>query len=422
MLKKIAGTTFTRIVNAIIALLIVIIAAKNLGTEQYGSISLLLVSIALIILINNFIGGSALVYLSTRVNNLNLIIPSYIWAFLASLIGTLLISVFKFIPDDLKIHLFILSILQSVNTIHSSILLGHKKIKEVNILSFIQALSFLILFYILIFIYDEKNIFSYVKSLYISYTLPVIIGFIFVYRFLDSKDTRLISKSTILQILKLGKYFQLANIAQFFNYRLNYFIIESFLGRSALGIYSAGNQLAEGMWLVSKSISMVQYSHISNSNNTDYQKNLTIRLIKLSFVVTLLMLIVLLCIPENIFILLLGKDFVDIKLIIAGLSIGIISVALSTLFSSYFSGIGKPKYSSIASLIGLAATIILGFTLIPRYGIVAAGIIASIAYLLSVIYQIVVFIKISKTTFIEFIPNKTDFNYLKSEFETFRKK
>ena len=70
----------------------------------------------------------------------------------------------------------------------------------------------------------------------------------------------------------------------------------------------------------------------------------------------------------------------------------------------------------------LAATIILGFTLIPKYGIVAAGIIASIAYLLSVIYQIVVFIKISKTKFIEFIPNKADYNYLKSEFETFRKK
>ncbi len=417
MLKKIAGTAVTRLIIAIFSFLIVIIAAKHLGSEQYGSISLLLIGIALTLLINNFMGGGALVYLATRENNIKLLIPSYIWAFFTAIIGTLLLVWANKIPEELKFHLLALSLIQSFNSINTHTLLGHEKIKEVNILSLLQTTSFFITFCILIFIIKNNTFSSYIISLYISYLLPFITGCYFIKKLLTSVTMSLFSFKITLRIFNYGKYIQLANLAQFFNYRLNYYIIEFFLGRSALGVYTAGNQISEGMWLVSKSMSMVQYSRISNEKDIDYARLLTIKLLKFSFIITLLIILVALIVPANVYIAMFGEDFSMIKLIIISLGVGVLSIALSTLFSSYFSGTGKPYHNTIASIIGLLVTMSLGFTLIPKYGIIAAAIIASAAYLSSVIYQIIVFIKISNSKFKEFIPQKNDFIYIKSEFQ-----
>ncbi len=415
MLKKIAGTVATRLIIAIFSFLIVIIAAKYLGAEKYGSISLLLVGIALTLLINNFIGGGALVYLATRENNINLLVPSYIWAIITAIIGTLLLIWAKKIPEELKIHLLVLSLIQSFNSININTLLGHEKIKQVNIISLVQTISFFIVFCILIFLIKANTFSSYIISLYVSYSLPFITGCYFLKEILVSFPNRIFSFKITLRIFNFGKYIQLANFAQFFNYRLNYYIIEFFLGRGALGVYTAGNQISEGMWFVSKSMSMVQYSRISNEKDIDYARLLTIKLLKFSFIITLLIILTALLIPSKVYIMLFGEDFSMIKLIILSLGVGILSISLSTLFSSYFSGTGKPFHNTIASIIGLVVTLTLGFIFIPKFGIIAAAIIASTAYFSSVIYQIIVFIKTSNSKIKEFIPHKDDFIYLRSE-------
>ncbi len=91
-------------------------------------------------------------------------------------------------------------------------------------------------------------------------------------------------------------------------------------------------------------------------------------------------LIVLLLVPESVFTF-FGKSFSGTRLIIGGLSVGIISNALSMMFSHYFAGLGKPKYNTIGSSVGLVFTLALGFWLISSYGIMGAAITASCSYL-----------------------------------------
>ncbi len=417
MLKKIIGTVGTRLITAIINFCIVIAAAKYLGAEQYGNISLLLVNIAFSILIHNFIGGGALVYLASRENNTKLIVPSYIWAIIVAIGFTVLLVFIHKIPEELKYHFLALAIVISFNGINNNILLGHEKIKEVNILSIIQVSTFFISFITFVFILNNKTILSYIISLYISHTLTFFTSIFFLKKLNTSFSfsSGLLSIKTTLRIFNFGKYIQLANIAQFFNYRLNYYIIDFFLGKAALGIYTAGNQISEGMWLISKSISMVQYSRISNTKDYDYAKSMTVRMIKFSFIITLLIILLALSIPSQVYVTIFGDDYAIIKMIIMSLAIGILSIALSTLFSSFFSGIGKPHHNTISSVIGLVVTASLGFTLIPRFGIIAAGLVASAAYFSSVVYQVIVFAKISNSKIKEFIPNKFDIQYFKTE-------
>lgn len=64
----------------------------------------------------------------------------------------------------------------------------------------------------------------------------------------------------------------------------------------------------------------------------------------------------------------------------------------------------------------LAATLILDFTLIPTYSFLTAGVTTSIVYLLGVICQTIVFIKILKTKVIDLAA----YYNIKSEFKIFR--
>jgi len=103
-----------------------------------------------------------------------------------------------------------------------------------------------------------------------------------------------------------------------------------------------------------------------------------------------------------------SKEFGEIKIVIISLAPGVIALAANTIFSHYFSGTGQPRYNLIASLCGLAVTVPALILLIPAYGLIGAGLSASLAYTASVVYQLVVFKRITKTAFKSFLITKED--------------
>jgi hypothetical protein len=72
-----------------------------------------------------------------------------------------------------------------------------------------------------------------------------------------------------------------------------------------------------------------------------------------------------------------------------------------------------------ASLIGLIATVALGFWLIPTYGMLGAGFTASASYLVTVLYQGYEFCKRSGTNLGEFMPKQHDFQSVQDEIQAF---
>jgi O-antigen/teichoic acid export membrane protein len=168
-----------------------------------------------------------------------------------------------------------------------------------------------------------------------------------------------------------------------------------------------------------KSVSMVQYSKISNTGDTEYAKTLTLRFVKFVFVVTMLMLIVLLLLPDTFFMFVFGKEFNGLSRIVQSLALGILSMSVSMIFSHFFSGTGRHYHNTISSGIGLVFTLTLGFTLIPRMGIVGAGITASASYTASVCYQFVVFLRITKTGLSHFRITREDVSFLRDELKRF---
>jgi O-antigen/teichoic acid export membrane protein len=414
MLKKIIGTAGSRIIIALITLSIVVINARALGKEGVGEIALIVLGITIILLISNFVGGGALVYLIPRHDPFKLIVPAYAWAFLSSVTGAFILSFFKLIPVEYTSHVMFLSLFQALGATNLTFLLGKEKIKQYNLIMVVQFVLVIIILALLIYAFKKVEVLSYVYALYVAYILTFILSFISIRKFIKITNFNGFDE-VLIQMFKFGSYVQLANLLQLMNYRLAYYIIEKYLGKASLGIFDTGNKVSEGLWLVGKSVAMVQYSKISNNDNLEYARALTIRFLKLVVVLTFMMLVVLVLLPDSFFMFVFGKEFTGLNKVVQSLAIGILSMSVSMILSHYFSGTGKHYHNTISSGIGLVLTLVLGFTLIPSMGIIGAGITASISYFSSALYQLIVFIRITGTGVSQFLVRKEDISFLRSE-------
>lgn len=417
MFRNILGTALTRLINAIITLVILWVNTNNLGREGLGTIGLIVLGITLILLLNNYIGGGALVYLASRREIFSILLPSYIWGVLISVSGAYILSLFNLIPGEYTYHVMALSVIFSLATVNFNILLGKEKITRFNIITVLQLTVILLTLCYFIYARNNNTVVSYVYALYAGYSLSFVLTMISILGFVRISGVKGVY-DTVRHIIKYGKFIQTANVVQLLNYRLGYYIIEFFLGRAALGLYNVGVQLSEGVWLAGKSVAMVQYSRISNEDDPDYARKLTVNLFKFTLIITFLILLILVVIPGNVYGLVFGQDFGDIKIVIVSLAPGILAIALSMMFSHYFTGTGRPKYNMIGSLIGLVLTLVLGLIFIPEYGLVAAGITASFSYFVTMLYLFFMFRKISGALMSDFRFKKDDLRYFSSEIMT----
>jgi O-antigen/teichoic acid export membrane protein len=194
-------------------------------------------------------------------------------------------------------------------------------------------------------------------------------------------------------MLKYGILGQGANIFQLVNYRLSYYLVDIFVGRASLGVFSAATQISEGLWILGKSIGTVQFARISNSSDREYARRISLKLFKITVLITAIPLFIFMVLPKEFYTILLGPEFEQVRSLIRWLSIGTISLTASMLLSHYFSGTGRIGKNTLASGIGVVITLILGFSLVPIYGVAGAAAVTSLSYFSSLMYLIIQFRK-----------------------------
>ncbi|MDP2423118.1 MAG: oligosaccharide flippase family protein [Bacteroidales bacterium] len=413
--RKIAGTVGARLMNAMLSFAVLIIATRSLGAEGYGTVTMVVLGITIIQLVSNIIGGSALVFLVPREDVFRLFILSYVWAFIVAALGANLLAIFSLIPPEYRRDTLLLSLLASFNTVNLMILLGKEKIRTYNLLTILQVGLTLLSLVIFLGWQKHKHPDYYIYSLYAAYTVVYVAGMIAIRPHLMFSDLNELGKP-LKKIMHFGGLMQLASIIQFFNYRLSYYLVERFFDKSMLGKYSVGVQLAEGMWIVAKSVALVQYARISNEpDNTGYAKRITLIFLKFTYLATAILLTILLIIPSQTFVLFFGSDFIHVKLVILSLSPGILCVAASQIISHYFSGIGKPQYNTMSSGVGFVVVLAAGLMLIPALGLVGAGLASSFSYLAILCYQLYWFGKISGASALEMLISLEDVRKIVAE-------
>lgn len=410
MFRKVFSTSVTLAIISLINLAMLLLVSNYLGKSGVTKMGLIVLGISFIVMMNNIIGGSSLVYMTPRNKPLSLLIPSYIWGFVSTIFMGLVLYLFELVPLEYIYWVIAIGFAESLFSVNIQFFLGLKKIGWHNSLKIIQKLSVLSFF-----IYFGVSIENYVLATFISVILVFVISFFLMYRSVE--DYTIMSlKESFVKLFKYGFQIQSSNILQLLNYRLIYVIIEKTMGE-VLGIYIVAVQLAESLWIPSKAIAIIQYSTISNEKNENKHYNISISFLKISFFITLLLSGLLIFIPEDFIGWIFGKDFTGVTIILVGLLIGILAISINLIISHYFSGKGIYMYNLYASAIGLIVIVLSGWILIDKYELIGAAIASSLTYLSSTIYFIYVFKKTSQFKFSDLLLRKQDIKRIYSFFK-----
>jgi O-antigen/teichoic acid export membrane protein len=420
MIKNIINTVFVRVFGALITLIIVIINSNQTGAEGLGVISLIILAISIFVIVNGFASGS-LVYFIPRENIFKLLMISYFGVIITLMFFAGLMKIIEIAPNEFYLDILILSVIVSLSSIHEKILIGKERISWSNIVTFIKFTVQLTVLLLSYYVFHIKSVQSYIISLYFSYSLE------FVLLFLGSlKHIEYAGFGGILIILKsvfrLSAFNTLSLIIQKFNYRLSYWLIEYYFGLKILGYFSAGIQISESTLIIARSVSFVQYSKISNQTNLEQSAFITILFVKLMFLVSAFVMLILSFIPNTIYSSLFGEDFIFTQNVIISLSLGIIALSCTTVISPFFSGTGNQKRNAQSALFGFLFTILGGVILIPFFGLPGAGVTTTLSYIASFFYQIVLFKNLTSYTFKDFFIKNQDIRYFFHQTISFLKK
>ncbi|MGD1845960.1 MAG: polysaccharide biosynthesis C-terminal domain-containing protein [Salibacteraceae bacterium] len=407
MFGKILATIGSRFLVNIIQFFLVIATTHFLGDEGKGEVALLVLNITLVIQFTQFIGGPALVYLVPRLDVFKMVISAYTWCVVACSAVSAGLILIELAPSELGWHLLAISLIQSLGVVNQMVLLGRDRVKEYNWLSIMQVGLLIAVFTGLMFLDGPRDLQDYLAALYVANGSMLLLSFWRIAPEWTWTSLRGMGKE-IKEMARYGFFAQLGNLAQLLNYRLSFFLLKEWHGVASVGVYSTGIQLSEVFWVISRGISTVQYAHISNSQDENANRRLTLDLLKFSFLSVLALLIPALLLPNAFYTFLFGPEFSQVKSVLYFLAPGVAVFAVSSILSHYFAGVGLLKVNAYSSIIGLGFTLVLGFGLIPSYEIAGAGLTATASYSAATAYQLWFFLRYTGFSIKALLPTRED--------------
>ncbi|MCW3104099.1 MAG: hypothetical protein JWO09_2539 [Bacteroidetes bacterium] len=414
MFKKIAFTFGIKVIIAVLNLAIVILLSRNIGAAGKGEASLIVTSIAMILLFCNIVGGSSLVYFVPRHNIRQLFLLSNAWSLLVCVASYFIFLAFPLVPAAAVVPVILLSLISSFLATNLTILLGMEKITTHNLVSLLQAAANIVILWLMIKGLDQYNIGSYILSLYGAMGVCLIVSSILVYP-LIAQDKKEKEKGLSAKLFQYGAYSQAGHIMKFMSFRCTYYMLSAYSGEVLLGIFSNGVSLVESVLLVSNSIATVLYPKVSNSKDPVYSQTLTLQLTKFSIVLCVAALVPMVLLPSSFYVWLFGPEFAGVQQVIVLLAPGILFYNIALVIGHYFSGTGKFRVNTWANLTGLITTIVLALAWYPKFGIWEVGIISSISYITTALLVIVYFVKEAGISSRQLLPRLSDLQWLRSE-------
>jgi len=273
----------------------------------------------------------------------------------------------------------------------SMILLGLERSKEYNCINIFSAVSWtLAAFFLLIPLRTSLN--GALVAWYVSACLtPALLIFAlsssgfsvphFEYRLL--KDS-----------LRFGIQGHVSNILTLLSYRLDIFLLAYLSDPISVGHYSVAVTLAETIWLLPNSVSLVLLPRVSSMDES-LSKRLTAMVCRNTLLAVMATAIVAFALARPMIRILFGMDFSPATGPYTLLLPGMVVLSVSKILSSDLIGRGKPIIGTYAAGATLLTNLPLNLWLIPRFDARGAAIASSVSYCLSALILLFAFSKIS---------------------------
>ena len=301
----------------------------------------------------------------------------------------------------------------------SSVFAGHQKFTALNISSVALSAVSVLVFGVLFVLKqsgswggDTEDIFAAFLGLQLFGALVMgVVG----YRILGLRwSSLLLDRALTVEMLRYASLAYVANLAQFLNYRVDIWIVQSLRGPEDLGLYSLAANLAMMLWLLPRAASSVLMPAMA-ADGSDVSFHQAARVARILTAMVILITVPVAALAGVWLPLLYGSDFAPSVTPLILLLLGSAPFALCIIQAGVLGGMNRVDVNLKASLVGLVATIVLDFLLIPRYGIHGAAAASAVSYILTTAVVTVAFARIGSISVRStFLPEVADFQYIKN--------
>ena len=193
-----------------------------------------------------------------------------------------------------------------------------------------------------------------------------------------------VAREKMRSVLNLGLRGQLGNLATFFNYRLDVFIVNYYLDSVQVGLYAVGVLVTEALWQIPNAAALVLFPRTARTLN-EGAAEFTCFVLRQVFLVASVSGVALALVSPVLIPLVFGVQFSPSAAVIWWLLPGVIALSLAKVICADLAARGRPEFSSIFAFVSLVVTVVLDLALIPRMGIKGASIASSAAYIVDAV-------------------------------------
>jgi len=208
--------------------------------------------------------------------------------------------------------------------------------------------------------------------------------------------------------ISLGFRAYLGNVVQFFNYRLDMFVVNYFIGVANVGFYSTAVTGAELLWYIPQAVATILFPRTA-ATGVEEAKLFTPKVCRNTFLITLIAALGLSIVSKPLILFIYGEAFAPSVIPLWLLMPGVVALSISKILTSDLAGRGLLQYGAYSSAISLVATVICDLVLIPRWGIAGAAVASSISYCIATLVVLFFYVRISGNGLaVVLIPRKED--------------
>lgn len=415
LVKNIINSVLTQVPVFLLGIISGVFSTRILGEEAKGVFSLFQANYLLFVMLFSFGIQTGIVYFVSSKKYSEQIVAGLSFAVFTVcsvlLTGMLLTAYYMdfssyFFPEGYNslsyvFSVVVLFILTFFNNLITSFFQAHSMFSIINRFSLINSVVNAILFSIVYFFILNRDFapserFDYVLILTIF--LVFINSLVWLVLYLNKINVKPkmnnITSDIVKKFIGYSLLIYLGTVINFFNYRLDLWIVNYFLDEKELSHYSLAANIAQIILIVAVTIASVILPKLSNE--TDEKKFEIFTLVSRASFSVFFILIVTAIITANFLIpLLYGKEFSPTIVPFQILAIGIFISCITQIFTIIVITLNKSKYSIYACAIGLIFTVFFDLYLIPIYNINGAAIATLISYF--VIFLVTYYLIITKT-------------------------
>ena len=384
------GSTFAvQIILLIVSVVNGALIARWFGAEGKGVLQLVLLAPSMLgLFLAGGIGLANVHFLGSKRYDLTTLMSNSLWfVLLASLASVVILAIGawtgwieRLIPG---IPLWMIGVsmlglpMSLLSSYWSTLLQGLREIGTLNVVKVVVAVVNLVLALGLVLVLDTGVIGIVLASLAAG-----LVNVIILERVLHRRGGHFLrwwDREAMRSMLHFGMRGHVGNILQYFNYRLDFFIVNIFLGASSVGMYSVSTRLAELVWYFPSSVGFVIFPKAASSSGAEMNR-FTPRAFRWTLGIAVIGALMMALLGPLLIRIIYTDAFMDAYLPMLALLPGVVLLGSARVLTNDIAGRGYPQYNSISSAVALILTVALDFLLIPRFGIMGAALASTASY------------------------------------------